>query len=290
MLNTPRTLDADYFATLYEERQDMRIGHASEIWESRAQKWIDELGAEGMGKPDMTARIDNTVRYLRSRGLLGVESSVIDIGCGPGLFVMEFAKTALYAVGLDRSERFVEYGAERAKARGLSNTSFVAADFTDFDIEKAGYAGAFDLVFASITPAATSKDSIEKMMKMSKGFCCNVSFVNVSDSLAQSVSRDVFGEEYRPRYDGMGFYALLNMLWLQGYYPETTYYTDSRVETVAPDERSASDCAALCGHGEPEDAAKVLRYLAGQGEIERCSDYRFGSILWDVRMRDKRTV
>ena len=281
-------LDAGYFKEMWRTRQDCQLDHTSEVWDDRAQKWIDELGPDGMGKSEMTARIEDTARYLRARGLLGEGSSVIDIGCGPGLFVMEFAKTAKHAVGLDHSRRFIEYAQMRAKARGAQNVSFVEADFLALDVESAGYAGAFDLVFTSTTPAATGDGSLEKLMKMSRGYCQYVSFVNISDSLAQRVSLDVFNEEYKPRFDGTGFYALANLLWLDGYYPETSYYTDSRVETIAPDRHNASSCASLCGRMEPEDTEKVLRYFEKQGELERQSAYRYGSILWDVTVKDRR--
>ena len=287
-MQNARALDANYFAGLWGTRQQCRLDHSPEMWNDRAEKWIDDLGVDGLGKPGMNARVDYTSRYLRSRGLLGAESAVIDVGCGPGLFVMEFASTVRHAVGLDHSRRFIEYAAMCAKARAIRNVSFVETDFLSLDIEASGFAGKYDLVFTSITPAATGKGSLEKLMGMSRAYCHNTSFVNVSDTLAERVSLDVFGEEYKPRFDGTGFYALLNLLWLKGYYPETTYYTDSRTETIFPNEENASDCATLCGRFEPEDTTKVLRYMEKHGEMERLSDYRYGSILWDVRTRDKR--
>ena len=277
------TLDTSYFTELCGTREFCRLDHSPEMWDDRAQKWIDDLGPDGLGKPGMNARIDYTARYLRSRGLLDADSTVIDIGCGPGLFVMEFAATARHVEGLDHSRRFIEYAEMCAKARQINNVSFLETNFLTLDINKSGLAGEYDLVFTSITPAATGNGSLEKLIGMSRAFCHNTSFVNVRDSLAERVSQDVFGEEYRPRFDGTGFYALLNLLWLMGYYPETTYYTDYRIDNIVPCEQSASDCASLCGHFEREDTLKVLRYLEKHGEIERHSDYRYGSILWDVR-------
>ena len=61
------------------------------------------------------------------------------------------------------------------------------------DVDAAGLAGAFDLVFTSITPAVTAKGVLHKLMKMSRAMCCNVSFVHVGDTLLERVSRDVFG-------------------------------------------------------------------------------------------------
>ena len=278
MQNT-KTLDAGYFKRLWVKRKECRLDHSKDCWDGRAQNWIDDLGPDGLGKPEMAARVNHTAQYLRSRGLLGQESSVIDVGCGPGLFVIEFAKTALHAVGLDHSRNFIENAEDRANINEIFNTTFVEADFLTLDIDKSGFAGAFDLVFASITPAATGEDSLEKLMKMSRRFCNIVSFVNVTDTLAERISMDVFGEEFWPRFDGNGFYALLNLLWLDGHYPETSYYTETREETVSPDERWASGCAALCRHFDPEDAAKVLRYMEKHGEFERSSEFKYGSIL-----------
>ena len=283
-----REFDIDYFAGLWNMRQDCRLDHSPEVWDGRAEKWIDDLGPDGLGKQGMKERVDHTAQYLRSRGLLGTESAVIDVGCGPGLFVMEFAKTARHAVGIDHSKRFIEYAATSANDRELDNVTFVEADFLTLDVERSGFEEAFDLVFTSITPAATGNGSLEKLMKMSRGFCHNVSFVNIKDTLAERVSLDVFGAEFKPRFNGTGFYALLNLLWLDGYYPETSYYTETRDETIIPGEDSAYGCAALCGRFEPGDSAKVLRYMEKHGEFDRHSDFKYGSILWDVRERDRR--
>ncbi|MDR3278064.1 MAG: hypothetical protein LBT12_04760, partial [Oscillospiraceae bacterium] len=94
---------------------------------------------------------------------------------------------------------------------------------------------------------------------------------------------------YRPRWDGAGFYALANLLWLSGYYPETHYYNDVRDEFLVPTENLAAACARACGRASNEDVGRIYGYLRGLGgEIERHSAFRYGSILWDVRVRDAR--
>jgi hypothetical protein len=188
----------------------------------------------------------------------------------------------------------MDYGRAYAAARGRTNTAFELCDFFALDVAAAGLEGAFDLVFTSITPAASGKGCMEKLMRMSRAYCYNASFVHASDSLAERVCRDVFDCDYRPRWTGMGFYALLNLLWLSGYYPETYYYNETRDEAFVPDEARAADCARQCGRAAPEDAQKVLRYLRDtggkNGTVERYSEYRYGSVLWDVRIKDKRAA
>ena len=279
------THELEYFRRLWHTRSRSPISHSAEIWDERALEWIEDLTPDGDGKRGMRERVDYTVNYLKNRGLLNDTDTVVDVGCGPGLFVAEFAKHVKKAVGMDYSERFVDYGAELCKSRGLNNTEFRSADFFALDVDAAGLTGAFDLVFTSITPAASGEGCLEKLIKMSRAYCYNTSFVHAGDSLAERVARDVFNDAYITRFDGEGFYALLNLLWFEGYYPETYYYDDLRTETITPSRRIAEKAASACGRSSDEDIAQVLRYLERLGETERVSHFRYGSVLWDTRIR-----
>ena len=282
------TYGLEYFKKLWHTRSMSPISHSAEIWDERALEWIDDLSPDRGGKRSMHERVEFTTDYLLNRGLLGAEHTVVDVGCGPGLFVLEFAKHVKKSVGMDYSQRFMDYGAELAASQGLTNTEFRREDFFAFDVAASGLAGAFDLVFTSITPAASGEGCLEKLMQLSRGYCYNASFVHAGDSLAERIARDVFNEQFTSRYNGEGFYALLNLLWFEGYYPETYYYDDYRTEIVTPTHRTAQKAASACGHHTDEDAQKVLRYLEKLGEVERVSDFRYGSLLWDVRTRHTR--
>ncbi|MDR2616181.1 MAG: class I SAM-dependent methyltransferase [Oscillospiraceae bacterium] len=290
--------DLEYFKSLWEARQSGPVDHSPDIWDERAKEWIGVLGAldgvEGGAEDEvrarsMRARVDSTSSYLRSRGVLDENTHVVDVGCGPGLFVAEFAKTARRSVGIDYSARFIEYAARRAESLGFTNASFDCLDFFALDVDEAGLTGAFDLVFTSITPAASGRGCLEKLIKMSRAWCYNASFVHASDSLAERVSREVFGHEFRSRWDGGGFYALFNLLWHLGYSPETYFFDDDRTELITPSLRAARRCASDCGEYGDEAADEVLCYLKAHGSgIERRSSFRYGSVLWDTRVRFNR--
>ncbi|MDR2357659.1 MAG: class I SAM-dependent methyltransferase [Oscillospiraceae bacterium] len=288
---TPGVFDASsdlaYFTGLWETREKGPVSHTPELWDRRAGEWIGGLEDSG-GKHGTRDRAEAAALYLRSRGLLGGDDAVIDVGCGPGLFAAKFAETAGHVTGLDYSARFIEYAERYAAGRGVKNVTFRRCDFTTLDIDAEELAGAFDLVFTSITPAASGKGCMDKLMRMSRGWCCNASFVHAEDDLAERVSLEVFGEKFESRWNGRGFYALANLLWLSGYYPETTYYDETRDELVAPAPSAASELASRCGREGEGDARRVLRYLEKTGEIRRRSRFRYGVILWDVTRRDRR--
>jgi SAM-dependent methyltransferase len=277
-----------YFTNLWESRKNGSVRHSPELWDNRAQEWISALDERDNDRRGMRARAAETAQYLKNRGLLRENDVVVDVGCGPGLFVAEFAKSAKHVTGLDYSARFIGYAKKYAAGQGRSNVSFCVRDFIALDIDAEGLAGAFDLVFTSITPAASGKGCMDKLMRMSRKWCYNASFVYAEDSLTERVSRDVFGRPLARRWDGMGFYALLNLLWLSGYYPETSYYDETRDTTAKPELSIAAKLASRCGYEGADSARRVLRYLEQAGETRWHSRFRYGVILWDVTRRNVR--
>ncbi|MDR0817703.1 MAG: class I SAM-dependent methyltransferase [Clostridiales Family XIII bacterium] len=276
-------LSVEYYQELWDGKRAASVGHSPEIWDGRAEEWIAEIEDNPPGK---LARVLDTADFLRSRGLLTPDTSAIDVGCGPGLFVAEFAKTAGSAVGLDFSRRFVGYAGDKAHEAGLSNAQYEYCDFTKDDTSR--FEGRFDLAFSSITPATSTWELMKKFMRLSRAFCCNVSFLNVKDSLAEQISHEVFGEDFRPRWDGTGFYALLNIIWLSGYYPEIHYYDDVRDDVILPLPEEADYFAGMCRHNDSDAKDQVLRWLKSNGEMPCHRETRYGLILWDTRRKDKR--
>jgi len=53
--------------------------------------------------------IDQTVHYLFESGILKHGMKVLDLGCGPGLYAERLYKAGVDVVGLDISERSIEY-------------------------------------------------------------------------------------------------------------------------------------------------------------------------------------
>ena len=275
------------FREMWDERAKSKTEHTAKMWDERAVDWINEANEVG-GAKSVAQRVKTAAKYLRMRGLLQENDIVADIGCGLGLFAIEFAKTAKQAVGIDFSERFVEHGKKLAANSGISNASFIKHDLLTLDVGASGFKKAFDLVFTSITPAITADGVLEKLMEMSRAMCCNVSFVHVEDSLVKRVSRELYDCKVSQRRDGTGFYTMLNLLFLSGYYPETYYYTTETDEPVSPSLELAMDIAFNLRLDSDKDVDLILSHLEKIGETDRHIISRFGSILWDTRMCNKR--
>ena len=80
-------------------------------------------------------------------------SHILDIGCGPGGWVLDvaFENAKINVVGIDISQQMVEYARAHAEAQGMNNASFqvmnaleaLAFDDNSFDVVNARYIQAF---------------------------------------------------------------------------------------------------------------------------------------------------
>ena len=80
------------FLSLQRKKPEMPVQHTRELWDRWAHNWESGLREDEARKERSRKRITATAEFLRSHGLLGADCEVIDIGCGPGRFVAEFAE------------------------------------------------------------------------------------------------------------------------------------------------------------------------------------------------------
>ncbi|MCX7710170.1 MAG: methyltransferase domain-containing protein [Clostridia bacterium] len=84
--------------------------------------------------------IDKTVQHLFASQVLKPGMRVLDLGCGPGLYAQKLCQAGVEVVGLDISERSIDYAKESAAALGLK-IQYHCMNF--FDME---YINEFDAV------------------------------------------------------------------------------------------------------------------------------------------------
>ena len=283
--------DLAYFIAMQESRPRNGPEHSAEKWNQRAESWKRERSNQRKGDD----RVNSAVAFLEQRGILCPDCDVVDIGCGPGRFAAAFARKANRVVGLDLSEKMVEHGMEYIREEGLTNAALHTCDFQTLDIDKAGYRGAFDLVFASMTPAIHGMNGLIKSMEMSRGWCCNVTHLGGGNSLRTQILKEVFGRPAPRQWTGRWFYSLFNVLYLMGYQPETSYDTHRRERWVEPDDdfvRSMMDYILPMEEQTGDNAVRIQTWLqkhrTEDGLVREVAEVTYGRILWDVRNKTER--
>lgn len=280
--------DLAYFAAMQESQPKDRPDHSAKKWDQRAEAWEKERREKQKGD----ARVRSAVAYLEEQGLLQPDFHVADVGCGPGRFAVAFARRVRWVTGFDLSPRMIHYGLEYARREGVANLTLQALDFQTLEVEAAGLRRAFDLVFSSLTPAVHGQAGLEKMMDMSRAYCCNITHLYHRNSICRQLQEELFGIPPVSPWGGRWFYSLFNLLLLRGYLPQTSYDRQLEARRFVP----SQDYAAMLlervlppAERTEKNQARIFAWLQehtdGEGMLTETSEACYGRILWDVRDR-----
>lgn len=132
--------------------------------------------AEDYGKSHQHSRSrdnepENLIKLLTERGLFDCHTRVLDIGCGAGRMTIPFALQGAEVVALDFSEKMLSRLHDSISPAIAGRIEIVNADWDEIDLDKQGWQGSFDLVFASMTPAIRTPDSFLKLHHASRSGC-----------------------------------------------------------------------------------------------------------------------
>lgn len=220
-------MDIQYFNRLWSERKSAEASGKT-FWDNRAAEF-NKLVCQGSSDE----RIKKIVDYLLTNHLLTKNSSVLDIGCGPGRFAVEFAKQSANVTGLDISDKMLDYAVKNAKADNLTNVSFKNLNWDEVNLEEHCWRKKYDLVTAINSPGIHDQITLEKMIDASKGYCFLSNFVDRTDSVQDIIRTEIFQLKELKFYCNT-VYSIFNILWITGYYPSIAYIDTDRehVRTV----------------------------------------------------------
>ena len=84
-------------------------------------------------------RIDRQVRWLHEELLSGKSARILDLGCGPGLYLERLARLGHSCLGIDFSPASIEHARSVAMSDGLS------VEYRQADLRDGSYGDGFDL-------------------------------------------------------------------------------------------------------------------------------------------------
>ena len=288
--------ERDHFEKLWLSRKHSQSDHTAAAWNERALEWRRNYKDEtNSHRPRAEQRVGETTKYLLDKGILTPETDIIDIGCGPGYFVNSFAHYARSAAGVDLSEEMVNSGYALAEAEGLTNVTYEVCDFRKADIKERGWEKAFDVVFTSITPAVCDPGDIDRIESMSRHWCLCCNFVDACDPLADQAIRKVLpGRTWWGYRDSRSFYAMFNILWLMGRFPEVRYFREFSEDLIPVGDalinRTLRTQPREIRTDEVREAiADFYRTKAdADGLVHFPSERLYGWLLWNVNDRGER--
>lgn len=253
------------------------------IWNEVARTY--EQDKKTIGK----SRLDAVIEFLEAKGVLDKNFIVLDIGCGPGVYALPMALKVKEVVALDSAEKMCAVLAEKAKEAGLSNIATLVLPWEELNLDRLGWRGYFDLVFASITPAIRDPETFLKMISASRKYCCLIEFAWGYYSPAFV---ELWPLIFKEDYPGSGFEIIypLNLLLASGYLPELYFIEDFWEEEKPVEEAVSRLCRSFKWYTEitPEVEQIITGYVQSHsrnGLYCRSIENYLGILLWRVDER-----
>lgn len=261
-------------------RKEENLAESRKFWDLRADEFNDITLRDEITKESM-----DCINFLLSKGALGEKDKVLDIGCGAGKYSLAFAERTGYVTGIDISPRMVEFSRKNFAAKGLRNGEFHAISWQELDIKTRGWEKEFDLVFASMSPAVNSYETLMKMNSVSKKHCFLSGFVYREDDIKNYLLYELGGS--MDRHPPSTVYFAFNILWQLGIYPELVYRdrvwkkewpADKAVEIYQYQlQRYFPERRRLKEHIE-----QLLARISRDGVIEGTMKAKIGWLYWQV--------
>lgn len=188
-------------------------GAQQKMWDDAACDFVRDIPR--FDENPFLKQIENTVPLTEN-------TAVLDIGCGAGRFALAFAPRVGRVTATDISPKMIALAEKQAAEHGADNIDFFSVDWKEIDLDAREMRGAYDVVFAHMTPAITDYASLDTMNACAKNHCFIVKPARRTDPLLQELSRLV-GIDNREKKLDSDIIHLFSYLWLKGYEPRFNY-------------------------------------------------------------------
>lgn len=262
----------------YDPREELAY------WDRRAEGYDRQSRS-----PESRAWRAELLAWLASRGAVKPGFRVLDIGAGPGSFALPLAARVRRVTALEPAAGMAEILRRRIKQSALRNLVVDPRAWGEVELEREGWVGAFDLVFASMSPGVDGPEALERMNRASRRFCFLGGWSGAQWGQwgqARSELWPLLFAEPQGQYPHDVLYAF-GLLYARGFRPELRFRWRESRRDLEPEEAEL-ELGQLFERYTPLTAA--VRRRIGRYVRERARDGRFrqaarqcqGLLLWEV--------
>lgn len=216
------------------------------------------------------------LRTIRAHGVDFRGRSVLDVGCGSGMYTIHLAKEARQVTAVDVSERMLRILREDAGAQRLDNITYVRSEWLEFPDGTT-----YDIVFCSMTPAIHDDASRSKLLRHAKGW---IVFMGAADFRPSDILSGLLAHyrlEPKTFNDGPEMRRWLDAQGI-GY---ARYPVEGQWAVPKSRDETLTACATmLMPYGLAPDREHLERYIErfrdAQGRYVERTDYRIDLLIW----------
>jgi len=135
-------------------------GQNASIWDKKANQY-------NRFSHDIHSFQHLILNKIAHRGITFEGKTILDIGCGTGVYTLHIAKNALHVTALDFSQEMLNILHQDAIQEGLDKKfTLTCHTWSDFKTDTP-----FDIIFSSMSPAFKSDADFAKMHALSREYC-----------------------------------------------------------------------------------------------------------------------
>lgn len=202
--------------------------------------------------------------------------SVLDVGCGTGMYSIRIAKEARELYALDIAEEMLRVFKQDAASQGLSNIRFIRSGWMDY-----APLPPCELVFCSMSAAVRDDASREKLLQCRGADVTFIDFVSRSPSNVMAGLYERYGIAPRSFSD-----ALVMREWLKAKGISHAFQqVDDKWDVPWEADKLARSCAlTLSRHGVDADreflAGHALSFMKEDGKCHETTEFSAGILFW----------
>ena len=138
------------------------LARQAAFWDARAADYVDPRS------PDQRARQAERISRLPPDAQPGKGLRVLDVGAGTGSLSFHACEQGAHVTALDVSGKMLDRLREITRPYAIAT---VMADWRRLDPDAAGFARAFDVVYAQMVPVFREASDFARLERCSRGWC-----------------------------------------------------------------------------------------------------------------------
>ncbi|MDR2387700.1 MAG: methyltransferase domain-containing protein [Deltaproteobacteria bacterium] len=121
------------------------------------------------------------------------DKTILDVGCGAGMYTLRLAKMGQFVTALDISKEMIAINEKDAQREKITNIEYLNIDWLNFEPKRS-----YDIVFCAMTPAVKSVEGKFKLLTFPKAQVVYVGYSKPMNNRVLNAFSEEFGLELKP--------------------------------------------------------------------------------------------
>lgn len=273
------------WAQVWEDSYDsrskiMRRDYRLEDWSERAEDYSESR------RTNKYEFGETVYSILEAHGAVNQKARVLEVGSGPGTFVIPFAQKVEHVTAVEPAEGMIGMINRNASEAGIKNYEIIPKIWQDVNIKE--FPALYDLTITStvIWMFRDIMTQIHRMEEASKGYCCVVGGLSSGQTFEAKLWKRIMGEALHPEYPE--YPLIYNLLYTEGRIPQVRVINYTSTRTFENMFRMYKVFYSIYTEFTPEVEEIIREELhkdSGEGPCVR--KYRSAVVWWNPALRRK---